>query len=561
MKRLLSILLVLLLIPLSAAAEELLEPDDDWEDDWGAWEPDDWREDWEERGFFAFCDVRDDTLIISEGVTALAKFTDDPDGEDESEKITGDRLCFERSFDPNFHRVSFPSTLRQIGSEAFVYYHFDTFTLPAQVERLEEYAFTYCSFDVLRVESDLPVEVLMGSLYDCTVASWEVPEDHPHLKSIDGVLFSKDGKTLIDYPNGRKDTHYDVPAGAERISNIHNDYLQTISLPIGLKVIDDAGFAGCTRLQAISLPLTVQKIGKHIFYECVSLELVSLPDGLEADKDADGRWAEYYPDDALYRGDNGDTLAGAKSQGRIGAPGRLFSLDAKETYVYSAGGAQKQRLIPVYNTADAANSYRWYRQGKTVYMGTYENGRAALYEPLGGTYTAAVGYGSILGWVRITDVKYLSPQTLFEYAEVKPRSPMPVWWNHLPDYEYWTPWETVIPLDGRTYKPTLFGAFVRFEDPVTHAVFGCAIQDAELTRVPDGTDQVYGIVFNPAFLEDIPLRAAPGGAAFKKLSGGTQVRILAEDGRWVQVSDGADIGWVEQDHVRVVPEKQEEEKE
>ena len=93
MKRLLSILLVLLLIPLSAAAEELLEPDDDWEDDWGAWEPDEWREDWEERGFFAFCDVRDDTLIISEGVTALAKFTDDPEYAEKELKSAFPRVC------------------------------------------------------------------------------------------------------------------------------------------------------------------------------------------------------------------------------------------------------------------------------------------------------------------------------------------------------------------------------------------------------------------------------------------------------------------------------------
>lgn len=547
-------LLLLLLCPVSSFGEE--DTEDDW--DWDTWEPDDWRDYWEREGLFAFCDVQDDTLIIYEGVTALSNFADVQEDENNSEVIdSGNRLCFDRSFDPNFHRVSFPSTLRKIGSEAFVSYHFDTFTLPPQVEVLDEYAFTYCRFDVLRIENDLPVEVLLNSLYDCTVESWDAPEDHPHLKVIDGVLFSKDGKTLIDYPNGRADRHYDVPRGVEAIKDIHNESLQTLSLPIGLKSIDDYALSGCTRLQAISLPLTVQTLGKNVFDECVSLELVSLPEGLEADKDIDDRWVKYYPDDALYRGDNGNTLAGAKSVGRIDAPGKLFNPDAKEIHVYSSDGVRKQKMIPVYDSADAAYSTRIYPQGKTVYMGAYENGRVSVYEPLEGTYTAA----NLLGWARITDVEYLNSQTLFEYAEVKPRSTLPVWWSHLPDDEDWTSWETVIPLEGRNYEPALFGAFVCFNDSRTHAVFGCAIQDAELTRIPDGTDHVYGIVFNPQFLEDVTLLTVPGGAELKTVVGGTQVRILAEENGWSQVTDGEDTGWVEKDHVRVVAAKQEGEDE
>ncbi len=555
-------MLLLLLCPVSSLAEEEPEEEEDW------WEESaDWRGDWEEMGLFQYADLQGDTLVILDGVTTLGWVEEEEwafEGQPYSEGELKDGPQFDRSFDgKNFRKVSLPDTLRCLGGETFIAHDFEMFTLPDSLELIADGAFVYCDFDVLRIESTLPAEVILGGLYDCSVAAYEVPEDHPLYRSVDGVLFSRDGKTLISYPNGRRDTHYDVPPGVERISDLHSDYLQTVSLPIGLKTVDDYGFSGCSRLQAVSLPLTVQKLGKNVFYGCVSLELVSLPEGLEADKDLDKRYMVYYPDDALYRGDNGDTLAGTKSTGRVNAPGRLFSPDPKESYVFdfSTRGARKQSLIPVYDTADAANAYRWYRQGKTVYMGAFENGRVALYEPLGGTYTAADGHGSILGWVRITDVAYLSPETLFEYAEVKPRSPMPVWWNHLPDYDFWTPWETVIPLEERNYKPTLFGAFVRFDDPVTHAVFGCAIQDAELTRVPDGTDQVYGIVFNPAFLEDIPLWTEPGGAELKTLVGGIQIRILAEKDGWVQITDGTDTGWVEQDYVRVVPAKQEDEEE
>ena len=555
MKRLLLLLLVLLLIPLGISAEENDESD---------WEPADWRQYWEEEGLFNYCDVRDDTLIIYEGVTVLSKYGSNPDNEDESpllkqleDAADAPALSFDRSWDPDFHRVSLPSTLRAIDDEAFIYYSFDTFTIPAQVELLSRWAFTYCHFDQLRVESNLPVETILDSLYDCTVKAWDVPDDHPTLKTIDGVLFSKDGKTLIDYPNARHDTHYDVPAGVERIMDIHNESLQTISLPIGLKAVDDHAFSGCTRLQAIALPLTVTEIGRDIFSSCVSLELVSLPEGLSADKDESGRWEKYYSDESHYRGDNGDTLAGALSTGRINAPGRLIRADAANSDDWTV--QRKRPLIPVYDSADDATARGWYYQGKIVYMGWYDKGRVALFEPLGGTYTGTNGYGKLLGWVSLENVEYLNPQELFAYADVRLKSTMPVWWNHLPDYEYWTPWETVIPLEGRDYEPVLFGAFVRFADPVTHAVFGCAIQDVELTRVPDGTDHVYGIVYNLRFLEDIPLCPSPGEEPQLLLAGGTQVQILETGEQWSKVTDGRNTGWVEDQYLKIVEAQEEKE--
>ena len=43
-------------------------------------------------------------------------------------------LSFDWAYDPNFRRVQFPSTLQQIGSEAYVSNHLNTFTLPSQVK-------------------------------------------------------------------------------------------------------------------------------------------------------------------------------------------------------------------------------------------------------------------------------------------------------------------------------------------------------------------------------------------------------------------------------------------
>jgi hypothetical protein len=177
---------------------------------------------------------------------------------------------------------------------------------------LEFIAFYACDFDVLRIETTLPIGDILDSMDNCTVRAMKCRRDHPCTKTIDGVLFTNDGKTLLAYPDMADGYPLRRARRVERIEGIHNEYLQTVSLPIGLQSIGDYGFSGCVRLQSIALPLTVKEIGKEVFSACVSLELVSLPEGLEAEKDERGYWEEYYPDDALFRGDNGDTLGGER---------------------------------------------------------------------------------------------------------------------------------------------------------------------------------------------------------------------------------------------------------
>ena len=307
MKRFFLLLLALVLLGPAALGEE----DDD--------PPYDWRADWEESGYDQYAEVQDDTLIIFEGVTALSQAshsTWDPISREfvkTKPKFLENGPRFEDMMfgDHPPHQVSLPSTLRYLGIESFCLFDFTSFTLPEQLEVLESDAFVYCHFDVFRIESTLPAQDILYSFYDCTIDAYEVPEDHPLYQAIDGVLFSKDGKTLLAYPGGRTDEHYDVPAGVEHIwpYAFGTDYLKTISLPIGLKTIADAAFAGCGRLQSIAVPLTVTEIGKDAFWCCVSLELVSLPDGLTINKDINSKYVQYYTDDFLYRGDNGDTLS------------------------------------------------------------------------------------------------------------------------------------------------------------------------------------------------------------------------------------------------------------
>ena len=205
--------------------------------------------------------------------------------------------------------IEFPKSLRILGDEAIVSGELTELRLPESLEYVSRYGSVYAT-DVRRmvIPAGCTADVPDGEYM--TVFAYEVEAGNPRYKSVDGVLFSADGKTLLRYPNGRRDLHYDVPAGTEVIAanafsdDLMNLPLKTLSLPIGLKRIEGYAFAGCGRLQSLTVPLTVTEIADSAFYACVSLERLSLPPGLSAEWNDSARQADF----TWYNGDNGTTV-------------------------------------------------------------------------------------------------------------------------------------------------------------------------------------------------------------------------------------------------------------
>ena len=532
-----------------------------------------WAYEWEEEeleAFIAQFSLEGDTLIVREGVTALGSYTgewdeetDEPADRELAAKFEGS-FSFESYFGPDFSYVQWPSTLRYIGDYAFNFYSFKKFTLPRTLELLGD--FYGCTFDVLRIEADLPFDMISKSFSDhCTVGAYEAPEDHPLYKTVDGVLFSKDGKTLLSYPNGRQEAHYDVPAGVERIGSWAFDEaeaLKTVSLPIGLKAVEDYAFSGCCYLQSIALPLTVKEIGDNIFNECVSLELVSLPEGMKANRWEDRYWAQYYPDDRIYRGDNGDTLTerGSGSYVAIGAPGVL------------RGGGQE---ITLYEKSYSDTAKGTAPDGKIVYLRSGEDGRALLADPF--------RESRYLGWADFVQAEYLPEETLFEYYKVYPNPKADTWRGSLPATNEELQAYAIHPDvynearslfgapsqeeeeddEGIEYEFECFGPFVIIGDNWNWNgdadVYACRIQDVRLTRRPDGTENVYGVLFSAAPYDPIPLLEEQDGNVLAHLMGGTQVKILEEEKNGYRVTTGLDTGWVAGEHVMIIEAEEGEE--
>lgn len=53
----------------------------------------------------------------------------------------------------------------------------------------------------------------------CRVSIIFVDDENPNYQSIDGVLYSKDGKKIIRYAKAKKDTSFDIPDGVTEIGD------------------------------------------------------------------------------------------------------------------------------------------------------------------------------------------------------------------------------------------------------------------------------------------------------------------------------------------------------
>ena len=92
--------------------------------------------------------------------------------------------------------------------------------------------------------------VASGDLLD----SFVVSEENENYSSIDGVLFDKMKKVLIECP-GKKTGCYTIPDGVNEISKyaFHNSELKSITIPASVFSIEDRAIYYCKKLEAVNV--------------------------------------------------------------------------------------------------------------------------------------------------------------------------------------------------------------------------------------------------------------------------------------------------------------------
>jgi len=170
----------------------------------------------------------------------------------------------------NNAEVSGTALVKYKGSE-------ETVVIPEGITTIKNSAFYYASTKTIKVPASVS-EIEEISLYCANAQCYEVDKDNKHYKSIDGVVYSKDGKVLIQYPNG-KSGYYNMPNEVEQVKRSAISgcvKLTGLSLSSRLTKIDDFMFCGTT-FQTLEIPSNITSIGKNAFEMCTALTSITIP--------------------------------------------------------------------------------------------------------------------------------------------------------------------------------------------------------------------------------------------------------------------------------------------
>lgn len=107
-----------------------------------------------------------------------------------------------------------------------------------------------------------------------------VAVENPNYQSIDGVLYSKEGGTILAVPGAL--ASITIPEGVTTIGGYAFagcKAIKSITIPKGVTTIWNAAFRGCESLTSITIPGSVMMIGEEAFGGCKALRDVYVENG------------------------------------------------------------------------------------------------------------------------------------------------------------------------------------------------------------------------------------------------------------------------------------------
>ncbi|MBQ8739551.1 MAG: leucine-rich repeat domain-containing protein, partial [Clostridia bacterium] len=271
--------------------------------------------------------------------------------------------------------ITIPNGVISIGKHAFSHCSSLTrATIPDRVTSIGEWAFYYCSSLISVTIPNSVTSIGRGAFCDCSsLTSIEVDPQNSSYRSIDGNLYSKDGKTLIQYAIGKSEKIFAIPNSVTSIGEYafsHCSSLTSVTIPNGVTSIGWGAFSGCYSLTSIIIPDSVTSIGECAFSDCRYLKNITIPDSVISIGEvaffgcSSLTSIEVDPQNSSYKSTDGN----------------LYSKDGKTLIQYAIGKSEKIFAIPnsVTSIGGSAFSYCFSLTSVTIPNSVTEIGNHAF---------------------------------------------------------------------------------------------------------------------------------------------------------------------------------------
>lgn len=152
--------------------------------------------------------------------------------------------------------------------------------LPMDVVRIEKDAFLNCS-SLRSIVIPASVNDIVPSAGCTSLENISVSEANTAFVSRDGVLMSRDGKSILWFPMGKRG-EYSLPATVTAIGAyaFRDCSIEKFVFPAGLAKIGECAFYN-SKVKEVVLPSTLKLLPTGVFQKCASLKTVRLGDDVE----------------------------------------------------------------------------------------------------------------------------------------------------------------------------------------------------------------------------------------------------------------------------------------